>query len=173
MFGENRVQEAESKWPAFRDEFGAIELHLVGPLQSNKVNKALDLFDVIHSVDRDSLAKKLATAVQARGRCPDLFVQVNTGNEQQKAGVLPEQLDSLITACRSAYDLPISGLMCIPPVGEDAKGHFLRLAEFASRHGLVKLSMGMSGDFETAIACGATHIRVGSAIFGERIAPTN
>ncbi|WP_111428563.1 YggS family pyridoxal phosphate-dependent enzyme [Rhodobacteraceae bacterium DSL-40] len=168
VFGENRVQEAESKWPDFRAEFGAVELHLVGPLQTNKLGKALDLFDAIHSLDRPSLAKKLAHAVQARGACPELFVQVNTGREPQKAGVAPEDLDAFLAECRGPLDLPVAGLMAIPPAEADPEPHFRMLADLAAGHGLDRLSMGMSGDFETAIACGATHVRVGSAIFGER-----
>jgi hypothetical protein len=168
VFGENRVQEAEGRWPPFRAAYDGITLHLIGPLQSNKVNRALDLFDAIHSLDRDSLARKLAAAVQDRGACPELFVQVNTGAEPQKAGCAPENLEALLAACRGAYGLPIAGLMCIPPVEDDPAPHFAQLAGLAARHGLGGLSMGMSGDFETAIAHGATHVRVGSAIFGER-----
>jgi PLP dependent protein len=169
LFGENRVQEAEGKWPGLREEYGPIELHLVGPLQSNKVGKALDLFDAIHSLDRDSLAKKLAHAVQARGTCPTLFIQVNTGREPQKAGIDPDALAAFLEACTRTYDLPVSGLMAIPPADEDPEPHFHILANLAARHGLAGLSMGMSGDFETAIACGATHVRIGSAIFGDRV----
>ncbi|WP_424931452.1 YggS family pyridoxal phosphate-dependent enzyme [Amaricoccus macauensis] len=172
VFGENRVQEAESKWPAFRERYGDVELHLVGPLQTNKLNKALDLFDAIHSLDRDSLAKKLANAVQARGICPQLFIQVNTGREPQKAGIAPEALDDFMETCSTSYALPIEGLMAIPPADEPTEPHFRLLAELAARHGLKGLSMGMSGDFEAAIACGATHVRIGSAIFGERIPPS-
>lgn len=168
VFGENRVQEAEGRWPPFQAAFDGIELHLIGPLQSNKVNRALALFDAIHSLDRDSLARRLAAAVQERGVCPDLFVQVNTGAEPQKAGCLPDDLDALLAACRSVYDLPVRGLMCIPPVEDDPAPHFERLAALARRHGLEGLSMGMSGDFEIAIAHGATHVRIGSAIFGDR-----
>lgn len=172
LFGENRVQEAEGKWPDFREEYGPIELHLVGPLQTNKLNKALELFDAIHSLDRDSLAKKLAKAVQARGSCPQLFVQVNTGREPQKAGIDPDDLDAFMKICTGSYDLPVFGLMAIPPAEEDPEPHFRMLADLATRHELGGLSMGMSGDFETAIACGATHVRIGSAIFGERVATT-
>ena len=168
VFGENRVQEAESKWPEFRADFGPVELHLVGPLQTNKLGKALDLFDAIHSLDRPSLAKKLANAVQARGACPELFVQVNTGREPQKAGVAPEDLDGFLAECRGPWGLPVAGLMAIPPAEEDPEPHFRMLADLAAGHGLTQLSMGLSGDFETAIACGATHVRVGSAIFGAR-----
>jgi len=167
VFGENRVQEAAGKWPGFRDEFGPVELHLLGPLQSNKARQAMDLFDVLHSVDRPKLARTLARLAQETGRCPDLFVQVNTGAEPQKAGILPEDADAMVAECR-ALDLPVLGLMCIPPVDEDAGAHFKHLSDIAARNGLTGLSMGMSDDFETAIAQGATHIRVGSAIFGTR-----
>jgi len=168
VFGENRVQEAEGRWPPFRAEFPGIALHLIGPLQGNKVNRALELFDAIHSLDRDSLARRIANGVQARGACPELFVQVNTGAEPQKAGCLPDDLETLLTACRATYDLAVRGLMCIPPEADDPAPHFEALATLARRHGLTGLSMGMSGDFETAIAHGATHLRVGSAIFGDR-----
>lgn len=168
VFGENRVQEAEGRWTPLRAEVSDITLHLVGPLQTNKLNKALALFDAIHSVDRDSLARKLAEAVQARGACPTLFVQVNTGREPQKAGVDPGTVDRFLADCRQRYDLPVVGLMCIPPAGEDPEPHFLALAAMAERNGLKELSMGMSEDFEIAIACGATHVRIGSAIFGAR-----
>jgi pyridoxal phosphate enzyme (YggS family) len=168
-FGENYVQEAAAKWPDLRAEFGRVELHMIGPLQSNKAKAALDLFDAIHTLDRDSLAGKLARAVQARGACPALFVQVNTGSEPQKAGILPDTADAFIARCR-ALDLRLSGLMCIPPEGEDSRPHFRALATIAARNGLDGLSMGMSGDFEAAIAEGATHVRVGSAIFGSRAA---
>lgn len=165
VFGENRVQEAEERWAARRE---GLELHLIGPLQSNKLARALDLFDVVHSLDRDGLAAKLARAVQARGACPQLFVQVNIGEEPQKAGVAPGALDAFLAACQMIYDLPVAGLMCIPPADADPAPHFAALAEVARRHGLPGLSMGMSSDFETAIAHGATHVRVGSAIFGAR-----
>jgi PLP dependent protein len=168
VFGENRVQEAEGRWPAFQEEFGPLELHLVGPLQTNKLGKALDFFDTIHSLDRHSLARKLANAVQARGSSPTLFVQVNTGREPQKAGVDPDGLDDFLATCRDSYALPVFGLMSIPPAEEDPAPHFLMLRDLASRHGLAGLSMGMSADFEAAIAFGATHVRVGSAIFGAR-----
>jgi pyridoxal phosphate enzyme (YggS family) len=168
VFGENRVQEAEAKWPGLRARFPGVELHLVGPLQSNKLARALALFDAIHSLDRDSLARKLAQAVQARGACPTLFVQVNTGLEPQKAGIDPDRLDALLAACRGSYGLPVFGLMAIPPAEADPVPHFELLAALAARHGLAGLSMGMSGDFEAAIACGATHVRIGSALFGER-----
>ena len=168
VFGENRVQEAEGKWPLLRARFPGTELHLVGPLQSNKLARALELFDAIHSLDRDGLARKLARAVQARGACPTLFVQVNTGREPQKAGVDPDALAPLLAACRSTYDLPVFGLMALPPADDDPIPHFRLLAELAARHGLAGLSMGMSGDFEAAIAEGATHVRIGSALFGDR-----
>lgn len=167
LFGENRVQEAAGKWPELRERFSGVELHLLGPLQSNKVNQALDLFDAIHSLDRESLAKKLAGAVQGKGDCPKLFVQVNTGEEPQKSGVLPDDADQFIAECR-AMDLPVSGLMVIPPVDENPSLHFALLARIAERNGLTDLSMGMSSDFELAARMGATHVRVGSAIFGER-----
>jgi pyridoxal phosphate enzyme (YggS family) len=168
VFGENRVQEAEGRWPPLRDEYPGVALHLVGPLQTNKLARALDLFDAIHSLDRDRLARKLADAVQARGACPELFVQVNTGDEAQKAGVAVAELPALLAACRGPYGLPVAGLMCIPPVDEDPGQHFALLARLAAGEGLRGLSMGMSGDFEAAIAHGATHVRIGAAIFGER-----
>ena len=167
VFGENYVQEAAGKWPAWRETWPGIELHMIGPLQTNKLKAALDLFDAIHTLDRPSLAEKLARQVQARGSCPQLFAQVNTGAEPQKAGVLPDAADGFVSQCR-ALDLPLNGLMCIPPDDADPLPHFEMLREIASRNGLTGLSMGMSADFETAIAAGATHIRVGSAIFGER-----
>ncbi len=170
IFGENRVQEAAGKWPAFRETYPDVKLHLLGPLQTNKLNQALELFDTIHSLDREKLARKLANAVQVRGSCPELFIQVNTGEEPQKAGVLPNDLDSFIKTCREELDLPIRGLMCIPPVEEEPSLHFALLRKMAARNGITGLSMGMSADFERAIALGATHIRVGSAIFGERVA---
>lgn len=168
VFGENRVQEAEGRWTPLRPEVPGLELHLVGPLQTNKVNKALALFDAIHSVDRDSLAARLADAVQARGACPTLFVQVNTGREPQKAGIEPDDLDAFLARLGGDYDLPVFGLMAIPPVDADPAPHFAALAAMAARNGLAGLSMGMSDDFETAIAHGATHVRIGSAIFGAR-----
>jgi len=173
LFGENRVQEAAGKWPDFRAEFAGVQVHLIGPLQTNKVNQALELFDAIHTVDREKLAKKLADAVQKRGSCPELFIQVNTGEEPQKAGVLPAEVDGFVKTCRETYGLPIAGLMVIPPVDEEPSLHFALLAKMAERNGLSGLSMGMSRDFERAIALGATHVRVGSAIFGERVAGVN
>ncbi|WP_299985162.1 YggS family pyridoxal phosphate-dependent enzyme [uncultured Ruegeria sp.] len=169
-FGENRVQEAAGKWPAFRESFPDVDLHLIGPLQTNKARQAIELCDAIHSVDRPKLAKALARLAQEMGRCPDLFIQVNTGEEDQKAGVLPEDADSFINECRD-LDLPVRGLMCIPPVEEEPALHFALLAKLAERNGLDGLSMGMSSDFESAIALGATHVRVGSAIFGARVKP--
>ncbi len=167
VFGENRVQEAEGKWPAFRAAYEGIDLHLIGPLQSNKVRQAFDLFQCIHSVDRPKLAKTIARIAAEEGHCPDLFLQVNTGEEEQKAGVAPKEADAFIAECR-ALELPVKGLMCIPPADEEPSLHFALLAKIAKRNDLSGLSMGMSGDFESAIAQGATHIRVGSAIFGER-----
>ena len=167
LFGENYVQEALGKWPEFRAEFGPVAVHMIGPLQTNKAKQAVELFDAIHTLDRPSLAERLARLAQARGQSPEVFIQVNTGAEPQKAGILPEALDDFVHTVRG-LDLPLVGLMCIPPEGEDARPHFARLRDMAARNGLDGLSMGMSGDFETAIAEGATHIRVGSAIFGER-----
>lgn len=170
VFGENYVQEAAGKWPAWRDRFGPLELHMIGPLQTNKAKVAVEVFDAIHTLDRPSLATKLAGLQQARGSLPRLFVQVNTGEEPQKAGVLPGNLPLFLKDCR-AMDLAPVGLMCIPPEAEDSTPHFAMLARMAADHGLTGLSMGMSGDFEAAIAHGATHVRVGSAIFGERAYP--
>jgi pyridoxal phosphate enzyme (YggS family) len=167
-FGENRVQEAEAKWPDFMQHFDGIELHLIGPLQSNKARAAMALFDVIHTLDRPKLAATLARIAQEQGSCPDMFIQVNTGEEEQKAGVLPADADQFIQDAL-ALDLPVKGLMCIPPAHEEAALHFALLAKIASRNGLAGLSMGMSSDFEKAIALGATHVRVGSAIFGDRV----
>ena len=167
VFGENRVQEAQGKWPDFRERFEGIELHLVGPLQTNKARAALELFDVIHTLDRPKLATTLARLAQETGACPPLFVQVNTGEEEQKAGIPPGEADAFIAEARR-LDLPLAGLMCIPPVDEEPALHFALLAKIAERNGLSGLSMGMSGDFERAIAQGATHVRVGSAIFGAR-----
>ena len=166
VFGENRVQEAEGRWGPRRDLPG-LELHLIGPLQTNKVNKAFELFDVIQTVDRAKLARRIADAAQAAGRCPRLFVQVNTGEEPQKAGITPAETDSFLADCR-AMGLEIEGLMCIPPVEEAPAMHFALLAKLAERNGIKGLSMGMSADFATAVEFGATHVRVGSAIFGER-----
>ena len=167
LFGENYVQEAAGKWPAWRDAFPDVAVHMIGPLQTNKAKQAVELFEAIHTLDRPSLATKLASLAQARGASPELFIQVNTGSEPQKAGVLPESADEFIASCRG-MDLPVAGLMCIPPEDAPSTPHFTALAEIAARNGLSGLSMGMSGDFEAAIAAGATHIRVGSAIFGAR-----
>ena len=167
VFGENYVLEAQAKWPGLRERFGPVELHMVGPLQSNKARAAVELFEAIHTLDRSSLAEKLARLAEARGACPELFIQVNTGEEPQKGGVLPAGVDGFVAECR-ALGLPLAGLMCIPPEGEDPAPHFAELAGMAERNGLAGLSMGMSADFETAIALGATHVRVGSAIFGAR-----
>lgn len=167
VFGENRVQEAAGKWPEFREKFSDVDLHLIGPLQTNKARQAMELVNAIHSVDRPKLATTLARLAQELGHCPELFIQVNTGEEEQKAGILPKDSDGFIQECR-ALDLPIKGLMCIPPMDEEPSLHFALLAKIAERNGLSGLSMGMSGDFESAIALGATHVRVGSAIFGER-----
>jgi len=168
IFAENRVQEARAKWPALRAEHPAIRLHLIGPLQSNKAREAVALFDAIHSVDRPSICEALAREIAVRQKSPLLFVQINTGEEAQKAGVAPGQADAFLARCRDHYHLEISGLMCIPPFDEPPAGHFALTARIAARNGLRLLSMGMSSDFATAIALGATHIRVGSAIFGPR-----
>jgi pyridoxal phosphate enzyme (YggS family) len=167
-FGENRVQEALGKWPGFQQTFGELDLHLIGPLQTNKARQAVELFGTIHSVDRPKLATTLARLAQERGASPDIFIQVNTGEEPQKAGILPSETDAFVSECR-ALDLPVKGLMCIPPVEEEASLHFALLSKMAEGNGLAGLSMGMSDDFEKAIQFGATHIRVGSAIFGARV----
>jgi PLP dependent protein len=168
VFGENRVQEAKAKWPALKMAWPDVELHLIGPLQSNKAAEAVQLFDAIHTVDRPKIAAEIAKEMRRQGKPVKLFVQVNTGREPQKAGIDPEQADAFLAECREVHGLEISGLMCIPPAGEDPKPHFALLAEIARRNGLSQLSMGMSGDYAAAIACGATHVRVGSAIFGTR-----
>jgi len=167
LFGENKVQEARGKWPEFMSRFEGVSVHLIGPLQTNKARQAMELFSAIHSVDRPKLATTIARLAQEMGQCPDLFLQVNTGEEPQKAGVLPAEADAFIAEVR-ALDLPVQGLMCIPPAEETPSLHFALLAKIAERNGLTGLSMGMSSDFEEAIALGATHVRVGSAIFGER-----
>ncbi|WP_299783928.1 YggS family pyridoxal phosphate-dependent enzyme [uncultured Marivita sp.] len=167
-FGENRVQEAAGKWPDFRETYDGIDLHLIGPLQSNKARQAFELFDVIHTLDRPKLAKTFARLAQEMGHCPPLFIQVNTGEEPQKAGIAPADTDAFVEECR-ALDLPVQGLMCIPPVDETPSLHFALLRKLADRNGLSQMSMGMSDDFEQAIAFGATHIRVGSALFGARV----
>jgi pyridoxal phosphate enzyme (YggS family) len=168
VFGENRVQEARQKWPELRDRYPGTELHLIGPLQSNKAKEAVALFDAIHAVDRPSLCEALAKEIARQDKRPLLFVEVNTGAEPQKAGVLPENVDAFVAACRETYGLEIAGLMCIPPHDEAPAPHFALTAKIAARNGLKLLSMGMSADFATAIAFGATHVRVGSAIFGKR-----
>jgi pyridoxal phosphate enzyme (YggS family) len=168
IFGENKVQEAQGKWPEFRTRFEGVDLHLLGPLQTNKTRQAMELFDTIHSLDREKLARKIADQAQTLGRCPELFIQVNTGEEPQKAGIAPSDADAFVETCR-AMELPVKGLMCIPPADEEPSLHFALLAKIAARNGLLGLSMGMSADFETAIALGATHVRVGSAIFGARV----
>ncbi|HZQ12996.1 MAG TPA: YggS family pyridoxal phosphate-dependent enzyme [Pseudolabrys sp.] len=168
VFGENRVQEAKAKWPPLMQKHPGIELHLIGPLQSNKAKEAVALFTAIHSVDRPSLCEALAKEIARQGRAPLLFVEINTGAEAQKAGVLPAQADAFLAACRDKYGLTISGLMCIPPLGEAPGPHFALTAKIARRNGLKLLSMGMSADYVTAIEFGATHVRVGSAIFGTR-----
>jgi hypothetical protein len=167
LFGENRVQEAAGKWPDWREQYDDVSVHLLGPLQSNKTRQAFELFEAIHSLDRPKLAKSVARLAQELGHCPMLFIQVNTGEEPQKAGVLPTDVDTFVADCR-AMDLPVAGLMCIPPVEEEPSLHFSLLAKFAKRNDLPELSMGMSGDFETAVALGATYVRIGSAIFGAR-----
>ncbi|MBI2718583.1 MAG: YggS family pyridoxal phosphate-dependent enzyme [Rhizobiales bacterium] len=168
IFGENRVQEAKAKWPELRLATPDLELHLIGPLQSNKVAEAVSLFDVIHTVDRPKIAGAIATEMRRQDRRIDVFVQVNTGGEPQKAGVDPAGADFFLRQCREEFGLPIVGLMCIPPFDQDPLPHFGQLREIAQRNGLTKLSMGMSGDYATAISCGATHVRIGSAIFGHR-----
>lgn len=168
VFGENRVQEAAAKWPALRAEFEDVALHLIGPLQTNKAAAAVALFDAIHTIDRPRVAAAVAHAMAESGRRPELFVQVNIGREKQKAGVAPEELAALLDTCRHTLDLAIAGLMCIPPMGDDARPHFEALAELARAHGVTRLSMGMSADFEVALAAGATDIRIGSALFGQR-----
>ena len=168
VFGENRVQEAAGKWPGLREEFPDIELHLISPLQTNKLKDAVALFDVIETVDRPKLANALAKHRDNTGQCPDLFIQINTGEEDQKAGIAPKDADDFIKMCRDELKLPIRGLMCIPPVDEEPAPHFALLGKIAERHGLKIKSMGMSGDYEAAIRLGSTHVRVGTAIFGSR-----
>jgi len=168
VFGENRVQEAEAKFPALKAEYPDLQLHLIGPLQTNKARDAVALFDVIESVDRERLAASLAKEIARTERRPDCFIQVNTGEEAQKAGVLPGELDTFVTTCRDTHKLPVVGLMCIPPVDEEPALHFALLVKMATRNGLAKVSMGMSADYEIAVRLGATHVRVGSALFGAR-----
>ena len=170
VFGENRIQEAQSKWPDFKKQYQDVELHIIGPLQSNKTRAAMELADSVHTLDRLKLAKNMARLAQELGKCPELFVQVNTGEEQQKTGVLPKDTETFVKTCLD-MDLPVRGLMCIPPVNEEASLHFALLKNISENCGLKYLSMGMSSDFEKAISFGATHIRVGSAIFGERVRP--
>ncbi|MDB5559926.1 MAG: alanine racemase domain protein [Enterovirga sp.] len=171
LFGENYVQESAGKWPALRERFADVELHLIGPLQSNKAREAVALFDVIHSLDRPSLAAALAKEIARSGKAPRLLVQVNTGEEPQKGGVLPAEVDAFLAACRDTYGLTLEGLMCIPPAEDLPSPHFGLLAKIAERNGLPVLSMGMSADFDAAIQLGATHVRVGTAIFGARARP--
>lgn len=171
IFGENRVQEAQGRWADRRGGVPGLELRLIGPLQTNKAEDAVALFDVIETLDREKLARALAQAGEKRGRSPRVLVQVNTGAEPQKAGVLPDAADALIAAARDIYGLMVEGLMCIPPADQDAEPHFQMLRDMAERNGLPVLSMGMSGNYETAIRCGATHVRVGTALFGERNRP--
>jgi len=168
VFGENRVQEAQGKWPALKEEFAGVELHLIGPLQSNKAKEAVALFDVIETVDREKIAAELAREIARQGRAPKLYVQVNTGSEPQKAGIEPREAVEFVKRCREVHNLAIDGLMCIPPVDENPGPHFALLEKLARQAGVEKLSMGMSSDYETAIAFGATSVRVGSAIFGAR-----
>jgi pyridoxal phosphate enzyme (YggS family) len=168
VFGENRVQEAKAKWPGLMSAYPGLALHLIGPLQSNKAKEAVALFDAIHSVDRPSICEALAKEINSQKRRPELFVQLNTGEEPQKAGIAPAEADGFIASCRDKYGLTISGLMCIPPVEDAPAPHFALTAKIAARNGLNNLSMGMSADFAIAIQFGATHVRVGSAIFGKR-----
>lgn len=168
IFGENRVQEAERKWPPLRAECPDVKLHLIGPLQSNKAKEAVTFFDAIHTIDREKIARAVGAEMAKQSRTLELFVQVNTGEEPQKAGIMPSEATAFVTLCRDELKLPIAGLMCIPPVDEEPAVHFAFLAKLARELGLTGLSMGMSGDFETAVAFGATYVRVGSAIFGER-----
>jgi pyridoxal phosphate enzyme (YggS family) len=168
VFGENRVQEAKAKWPSLISSYDGLLLHLIGPLQSNKAKEAVALFDAIHSVDRPRICQALAKEIESQKKRPQLFVQINTGEEPQKAGIAPQDADAFLAACRDTYGLEISGLMCIPPVNEAPAPHFALTAKIAARNGLKNLSMGMSADFATAIQFGATHVRVGSAIFGHR-----
>lgn len=168
IFGENRIQEAQSKWPYFKEQFEGIELHIIGPLQTNKTRAAMELADCIHTLDRTKLATTMARIAQELGKCPELFVQVNTGDEPQKSGVSPKETQAFVKECLD-MDLPVRGLMCIPPVNEEASLHFALLKNIAEDCGLSDLSMGMSSDFEKAISFGATHVRVGSAIFGDRV----
>ncbi|MDG2473744.1 MAG: YggS family pyridoxal phosphate-dependent enzyme [Paracoccaceae bacterium] len=169
IFGENRVQEAYQKWPAWKEKFPTVSLHLLGPLQTNKVKEVLGLFDVVHSLDRDKLARIFSENIQKLGSSPDFFIQVNTGEEEQKAGIFPAMVDKFVEQCKNTYDLPIVGLMCIPPIDEEPSLHFALLKKIAERNGLNRLSMGMSADFVSAITFGSTDVRIGSAIFGRRL----
>ena len=171
IFGENRIQEAHSKWPELKEKYGEVELHIIGPLQTNKTRLAMELSNTIHTLDRQKLAKNIARLAQEMGKCPDLFVQVNTGEEKQKSGISPSETGSFVKECLS-MDLPVKGLMCIPPISEEASLHFALLKSISENCGLQYLSMGMSADFEKAISFGATHVRVGSAIFGNRVRPS-
>lgn len=171
IFGENRIQEAHSKWPELKEKYGEVELHIIGPLQTNKTRLAMELSNTIHTLDRQKLAKNIARLAQQMGKCPDLFVQVNTGEEKQKSGISPSETGSFVKECLS-MDLPVKGLMCIPPISEEASLHFALLKSISENCGLQYLSMGMSADFEKAISFGATHVRVGSAIFGDRVRPS-
>lgn len=168
IFGENYVQEAKAKWPSLRERYPDVELHLIGPLQSNKAKEAVQLFDAIHTLDRPSLAEALAKEIARQGRAPRLLVQVNTGEEPQKGGVMPREVDGFLEACRTRWGLTVEGLMCIPPAEDPPSPHFALLHKMAAQHGLKTLSMGMSADYDAAIQMGATHVRVGSAIFGSR-----
>ncbi len=168
VFGENRVQEAKGKWPELKAKYDDVEVHLIGPLQSNKTKEAVELFDAIHSIDRPKIAKAVAQEIERQGRQIELFVQVNTGEEEQKAGVAPKDVVEFVRYCRDDLKLPVAGLMCIPPVDEEPSVHFAFLAELAKRTGVIGLSMGMSSDFTAAVELGATHVRIGSAIFGAR-----
>ena len=171
IFGENRIQEAHSKWPELKEKYDEVELHIIGPLQTNKTRLAMELSNTIHTLDRQKLAKNIARLAQEMGKCPDLFVQVNTGEEKQKSGISPSETGSFVKECLS-MDLPVKGLMCIPPISEEASLHFALLKSISENCGLQYLSMGMSADFEKAIRFGATHVRVGSAIFGDRVRPS-
>ena len=168
LFGESRVQEAKQKWPELKEKYKDVRLHLIGPLQTNKVKEAVALFDVIESLDRESLARELLKEKKKSGKCPDLLVQVNTGEESQKSGIKPLEADKFIDLCKNELGLPVKGVMCIPPAGEEPAPHFALLRTIAERNNLPVISMGMSGDYEIATALGATHVRIGSAIFGER-----
>lgn len=168
VFGENRVQEAFQKWPALKETYPTVSLHLLGPLQTNKVKESLKLFDVVHSLDREKLARVFSENIQQSGQSPDFFIQVNTGEEEQKSGIPPSAVDKFVDDCRETYKLPIVGLMCIPPINEEPSLHFALLKKLAERNGLKRLSMGMSSDFVSAITFGSTDVRIGTALFGKR-----